>query len=117
MATRTHTLVNYEFSLLCQQCQKLPPVDEYYEMTHIIHDNLEDLEFCSCPFCTWLWDAIWVDMKPESIEAYKNRISSSDWPIELTMQLRNGQSMASLVRFEMNILMLPMYTSPGMLHS
>lgn len=65
-------------------------------MTHIIHDNLEGLEFCSCPFCTWLWDAIWVDMKPESIEAYRNRITSSDWPIELTMQLRNGQSMASL---------------------
>lgn len=117
MATKSHTLVDYDHSLLCQRCQKLPPVDVYDEMAHAIHDNLEDLETCSCPFCTWLWNAILVDTTPETIDRYKKRISSSDWPIELTIQLRNGQSMAQLVHFEMNILMLPMYTSPGMFHS
>lgn len=114
MTTETHTLVDCDYSLLCRQCQKLPPVDENDELVHEIHDNLDDLESCSCPFCRWLWDAICAEVSSESVEIYKRTSSSSVWPIELTMQLRNGQSKAWLGVLENTILMLPMYTSPGM---
>lgn len=114
MTTETHTLASYHSSLLCRPCLELPLVDEYYEITHTLHNSLEDLESCPCSFCAWLWAAICADMSIDSVESFKRRTSSSTSPVELHWQLRNGESMAYLGRGLNTILMLPIYTSPGM---
>lgn len=112
----THTLVDYDASTLCLACRQLPPVEECGpNYAHEIHNSLQELEACQCPFCEWLWKAILH--KSGGIESGPMEwIKEREEPIELHINLLDNPPNACLLERNCmkTIIPLPLYAFPGM---